>query len=329
MQDVFSDDILQKFTMAQNKVSYTYSDGYSKWNYVRCGYSYDLQKYYINDEPEINVQSEIFFSNPNLKQNEESFKMFMKNIVKLIINVSKDNFVRIFFQTINIFRDYIPQNIDLKYIKMKEYIVSVSNNYYYPLLFAVDFPIDFNFITNTLNYYITDYDLIPNTTQKIANFRSYTISRSYPSYPYYDPFLQCGIGKVYKLDSNNLPYCDYISDPHNCNNVNLFCLDNQKFFWCPKNTYLDINNYVCNQDCPSGYTKPSDIVDGYGMCYIKASDLHYSSYPNSNNDLLMGNYETKFECEPGYLLVNYHCIRDVSNTAIYFSSKYYFEVRIL
>ena len=50
MQDVFSDDILQKFNMAQNKVSYTYSDGYSKWNYVRCGYSYDLQKYYINDE---------------------------------------------------------------------------------------------------------------------------------------------------------------------------------------------------------------------------------------------------------------------------------------
>ena len=324
MQDVFSDDILQKFNMAQNKVSYTYSDGYSKWNYVRCGYSYDLQKYYINDEPEINIQSEIFFSNPNLKQNEKSFKMFMKNIVKLIINVSKDNFVRIFFQTINIYRDYIPQNIDLKYIKMKEYIVSLSNNYYYPLLFAVDFPIDYNFITNTLNYYITDYDLIPNTTQKIANFRSYTISRSYPSYPYYDPFLQCSIGKVYKLDSNNLPYCEYISDPHNCNNVNLFCLDNQKFFWCPKNTYLDINNYVCNQDCPSGYTKPSDIVDGYGMCYIKASDLHYSSYPNSNNDLLMGNYETKFECEPGYLLVNYHCIRDVSNTAIYFSNKYYF-----
>ena len=42
------------------------------------------------------------------------------------------------------------------------------------------------------------------------------------------------------------------------------------------------------------------------MCYIKGSDLHYSNFPYLNNDLLIGNYENKFECENGYQLVNYH-----------------------
>ena len=27
---------------AENKAKYTYIDGFSKWNYVRCSYSYDL-----------------------------------------------------------------------------------------------------------------------------------------------------------------------------------------------------------------------------------------------------------------------------------------------
>ena len=78
--------------------------------------------------------------------------MFMKNLVKVIMNVSRDNYTRIFLQTLNIFRDYIPKNIITKYIKMKEYIVSITDNYYYPLLFSVDFPNDYDIITNRLKY---------------------------------------------------------------------------------------------------------------------------------------------------------------------------------
>ena len=320
----FGDEILNKFNIAQNKAGYTFVDGYSKWNYVRCGYSYDLQKYYINNENEIDVKSEIFFSNPNLKQNEKSFKMFMKNLVRLIINVSRDNFVRIFFQTLNIYRDYIPQTIETKYIRMKEYITSISKNYYYPLLFAVDFPEDYNIITNTLKYKITDYDYIPTTEQIITDFMTDIYSHSYSTYPIYDKFLQCGIGKIYKLDLNGIPYCDFITEPDNCNSYNVFCLDNNKYFWCPENKYLDINLLICNDDCPSDYTRPSDIIKGYGMCYIKGSDLHYSTFPYLNNDLLIGNYENKFECESGYQLVNYHCVSQISDSAIYFSNKYSF-----
>jgi hypothetical protein len=159
----------------------------------------------------------------------------MKNLVRLILNFSRDNFVRIFLQTLNIYRDYIPQTIETKYIRMKEYITSISNNYYYPLLFTVDFPEDYNIITNTLKYKITDYDYIPATEQILIDFMSDIYSHSYSTYPIYDKFLQCGIGKIYKLDSNNIPYCEFIINPPNCNAEKIFCLDNNKFFWCEKN----------------------------------------------------------------------------------------------
>ena len=65
-------------------------------------------------------------------------------------------------------------------------------------------------------------------------------SRSYPTYPIYEPFLECGVGKIYNLDLNNLPYCEYITTPDNCNNENTFCINNNQFFWCPEGKYLDI-----------------------------------------------------------------------------------------
>ncbi len=35
---------------------------------------------------------------------------------------------------------------------MKEYIVSITDNYYYPLLFSVNFPNDYDIIINRLKY---------------------------------------------------------------------------------------------------------------------------------------------------------------------------------
>ena len=58
-----------------------------------------------------------------LQINEKGFKMFMKNLVKVIMNVSRDNYTRIFLQTLNIVRDYIPKNIIYK----NERIYSFNN----------------------------------------------------------------------------------------------------------------------------------------------------------------------------------------------------------
>ena len=107
--------------------------------FVRCAYSFDLQKLYLNNLAEQNIIPEIFFTTPTAHSNNMSLKFFMNNYVKVVVHGAKDNFTRIFIQTINIFRDYIPQVLNIKYMSMKQYAYTVSSSQYYPLLFAVDF----------------------------------------------------------------------------------------------------------------------------------------------------------------------------------------------
>jgi hypothetical protein len=47
------------------------------------------------------------------------------------MNFSRDNYVRIIIQTVNIYRDYIPQTIVTKYTKMEQYITKTFENPYY------------------------------------------------------------------------------------------------------------------------------------------------------------------------------------------------------
>ena len=320
LYNVFGEDIDTRFKEAQNKAGYVYANGTSTWNYVRCAYSFDLLKYYINDETPQSIDPEIFF---NSYQTDKAFKMFMNNLVKLKINLSKDIFTRVFIQSINIYRDYIPQNIKTQYIKMEEYITNVFENPYYPIIFSITFPENYEIITDKLKYYVSDYDIYPEQFN-LDHFLGDIELKSYKTYPIYNPFKLCGYGQVYNEAGNN---CRSIMDPNNCDKVKTFCVDTRKFFWCPSGKYLDVNDLSCNKDCPEGYTRPPDIRDGYGMCYINAAEQHYAEYPRLNIDLKQGTYETKFKCEDGYTLVYYHCIPNskIANSGLYFSSKYKFS----
>jgi len=320
LDDAFGEDMKRRFDEAQNKIGYTYQNGFSKWNYVRCSYSYDLLKYYINDETPVEINPEIFF---NSYINDKPFKMFMNNLVKLKMNLSRDNFVRIIIQTINIYRDYIPQTIKTKYTKMDQYFRDSYENPYYPLLFSVNFPENYDIIADKLKYYVTDYETLPKKNS-LEHFLADIDSKSYKTYPLYDPFKLCNYGQVFDEITNS---CRSIMQPNNCDQEKIFCIDTLKYFWCSKGKYLDVDNLECNKDCPVGYTRPPDGRDGYGMCYIKASDKHYQSYPYKNDDLKQGVYEAKFECEDGYTLVNYNCVPNakVATSGLYFNSKYKFS----
>ena len=320
LYNVFGENIKTRFNEAQNKIGYTFVNGYSQWNYVRCAYSFDLLKSYINDKPPQNIDPEIFF---NSYQNDKPFKMFMNNLVKLKINLSKDIYARVIIQTINIYRDYIPQSIQTKYLKIEEYITDIFENPYYPILFTVTFPENYDIITDKMKYYVSDYDIYPEQNI-LEHFLGDIELKSYKTYPIYSPFKLCNFGQVYNEPGNN---CRSIMDPNNCDKVKTFCIDTKKFFWCPYGKYLDITNLSCNKDCPEGYTRPPDIRDGYGMCYIKASEQHYSEYPRLNLELKQGTYEKKFKCEDGYTLVYYHCIPNskIASSGFYFGSKYKFS----
>ena len=158
LDDIFGENITKRYEEAENKYGFTFENGFSKWNYVRCSYSYDLLKYYINDKQPKDINPEIFFNN---YLNDKPFKMFMNNLVKFKINSSRYNFARYIIQNINIYRDYIHQTIKTKYIKMDKYITNSFENPYYPLLFSVNFPQNYDIITDKLKYYVTDFDINP------------------------------------------------------------------------------------------------------------------------------------------------------------------------
>ena len=320
LDDVFGEEQKQKYKNAQNKASYTYINAFSKWNYVRCAYSFDLLKYYINDEEPKDINPEIFF---NSYQNDKPFKMFTNNLVKLKMNLSKNNYVRVFFQTINIYRDYIPQNIQTKYIKMTQYITNINKNPYYPILFSVNFPDNYNLALDKLNYFVSDYDINPGQNS-LEHFLGDIELKSYKTYPVYDTLKLCNVGEIFNEEKL---FCSSIRSSNNCDKVKNFCLDDSKFFWCPSGQYLDVNQLKCVKDCPEGFTRPPDIIDGQGMCYINAAEKHYAEYPRYNQDLKQGIYENKFKCEDGYTLINYHCISDekIVSSGIYFGSKYKFS----
>ena len=320
LDDVFGDNMKKRYEEAENKAGFTFVNGYSKWNYVRCAYSYDLLKYYINDEAPKNIDPEIYF---NSLKNDKPFKMFMNNLVKFKMNFSRDNYVRIIIQTINIYRDYIPQTIVTKYTKMDQYITKSFENPYDLILFSVNFAENYDIITDKLKYYVTDYEINPEKSN-LDHFLGDIDSKSYKTYPLYDPFKLCNYGQVYDEERS---FCRSIMQPNNCDKVKTFCIDTLKFFWCPKGQYLDVNALTCSKDCPVGFTRPPDGRNGYGMCYINAADKHYSNYPYKNADLKQGVYETKFKCEDGFVLVNYNCIpvEKVASSGLYFNSKYKFS----
>ena len=320
LDDIYGENITKRFNEAQNKYGYIYENGFSKWNYVRCSYSYDLLKYYINDENPKPIEPEIFF---NGILTDKPFKMFMNNLVKFKINSSRNNFARYIIQTINIYRDYIPQQIKTKYIKMDQYITNSFENPYYPLLFSVNFPQNYDIITDKLKYFVTDYDINPEKNT-LEHFLADIDLRSYKTYPLYDPFKLCNYGQYYN-ENNTL--CRSIMDPNNCDKVKTFCIDTRKFFWCPSGQYLDINELQCNKDCPDGFTRPPDIRNGYGMCYINATEKHYRTFPKLNSELVQGVYEKQFSCIDNFTLVNYNCIPNekISKSGLYFSSKYKFS----
>jgi hypothetical protein len=206
---------------------------------------------------------------------------------------------------------------------MDQYFRNSYENPYYLLLFSVNFAENYDIITDKLKYYVTDYETLPEK-DSLEHFLADIDSKSYKTYPLYDPFKLCNYGQVFDEINNS---CRSIMQPNNCDQEKIFCIDTLKYFWCSKGKYLDVDNLECNKDCPVGYTRPPDGRDGYGMCYIKASDKHYQSYPYKNADLKQGVYETKFQCEDGYTLVNYNCIPNskVSSSGLYFNSKYKFS----
>ena len=137
---------------------------------------------------------------PDIAVKTHNIRIILFNV--LLKNLSKDIYARVIIQTINIYRDYIPQSIQTKYLKIEEYITDIFENPYYPILFTVTFPENYDIITDKMKYYVSDYDIYPEQNI-LEHFLGDIELKSYKTYPIYSPFKLCNYGQVYNEPGNN------------------------------------------------------------------------------------------------------------------------------
>ena len=98
----------------------------SKWFYVRCAYNIESSKWYLNDQYESNLPIPQYFknvNNSNISQSNMPFhikKFYKENDMTYLqfdyFTTLSDTYV--YLRNLNIYREYMPQNIITKYYNM-------------------------------------------------------------------------------------------------------------------------------------------------------------------------------------------------------------------
>ena len=135
-------DYIEKIGAPYSKYNLGTED--KNWVYVKCGYNIDNNKMYINDNPESFFPiKQIYVSGLDLKQQNALFEMkkFYGPNNKTSIRFQGFNYLNpigpayTFIRNVNIFREYMPQNIDLRYFNLYQF----DFDEFPQLLFSVPF----------------------------------------------------------------------------------------------------------------------------------------------------------------------------------------------
>ena len=234
----------------------------STWIFFRCAVDLQTGIFYISNGNSINIVNDTLYG--SLK-NVVPYRFFqMTAEADLSFFNMKLNNSRIFFRSFNVYRDFIPQAlINLKYRDMFNF---ASSNFW-PLVFNVDFdkytwvePITY---LNYLNYTLID-EKGNVTTPKLTTLLVNLGPINYSTYPKFYPLKLCDVSN--KGDGNN--NCVPIKGVGLTCLPTEFCFDlvnsNLQKFWCPTSNYIDISNYSCSPNCPTGYTRLPDSIDSLG-----------------------------------------------------------------
>ena len=293
-------DIISIYDQALNKDKYSFYQGSSKWNFVRCAVDQTRKRFYINDNLELDLEGEILYGTKRNYRPFRYFKIQEKHLLKL--QNARFNPTRIFIREIKCYRDYI----DFRLIDLKYKICSSDwyNCQFYPLVFC------FGYRANDYYYYIFE-----ETGDNIITWDDvyYNILRDDKD-PYYTTFPDiytpnfCSFGKK----GGDKQACS--GDYHLCK------LNDTAYFW-PEydNYYIELDTLEMVHECKKGCRPP----DGYikrNFCLME------NNQNNMFNCLSSGDYYQNYNCSEGYVQVYYECIDKniVSKSAMYFSTLYSF-----
>lgn len=320
----YGQDVFNLYSNALNAEQDSLDNSSSSWNFFRCAVDLTNEIMYLNDRPEKVLEPEFIFSTI---QERRAYRHYaFSQYVDLSVENASLNQTRVFFKQWRIYREYMPQNtMKLKYKDMSNYV----NLNAWPLVFVADFeppgaPGQPGGVGADLYFWVVDVDGNPAsaTFQTYTGFTANDTNPTYTSYPNFYMLNLCGVAQT--GDGNN--NCVNITTPAGCNANTVFCLDNNERWWCWNNTYLDVVNLTCANNCPADFSRMPDSVDDGSYCRLDCVKFNYATCPITLANMNVSTYQDYITCNAGYTRAYYHCLDDsyVEKSAFYFSSLYSF-----
>ena len=304
------------------------------WIYVTCAVSNYYETFYLigNYIPEYEpkkLEHEILYvDDGNAVDSLYPMRYYLSttegSVKKTTLKIENlRNSDKIYFRNIQLFRDFIPKEYDIKY----EDLTKITNTYMPSLVMVCNFvdikPTPIGDKTNfTFPYKVFNIDTSSTTGRKyilstlststIANDSSFALSGNFIFLPLCD-FTN---NKKYDPDSNT---CVSIS----CDNVNLhaqYCMDENKAMVCLDNYYINAEETVtCEIKCNSDTMRIPGTMETKGICSVPKPSGITTSF---SSVATLSSYTTSVQCGSG-TQIDYKCQTvDETKSALFYSRCY-------
>ena len=235
------------------------------------------------------------------------------------------NSAKIYLRVIQLFRDFIPKNYNIKY----QDLYKITNTKMPSLLFVANFAeakVELNLKRVTIYYQIFK--------QKSASERTYENTKS--------DIIRYLEGNQIPLSPNfiYLPLCDFTKtqkfneQTKTCESINScdlktlnaeYCMNEDEAFVCLNNFYInpEEDKVTCLAKCGNQgeNMRIPGTMEKKGICSISKRDNIQTSFTST---AILSNYETNFHCENGFVQIDYKC-KDknlITNSAFFYSRCY-------
>ena len=311
----------------------------SNWVYIRYAFNLDSSKHYLNDLPESNLKvAQIYKDQTRMPFHLKKF--YGKNKMTYLYF---DNFyhplteeqeydkknITIYLRNLNIFREYIPQNIITKYFNL----YSIDSPLKFPQLLA-SFPFSNLTLGSTdiyimkgYNYFVRkDNGEVLNNQIEIQDYELILDNNLKTLRP------PRNFWRLNLLELNKQPEtCDFDEMIDlKCDIPNEVCFEDNKAFICIEGTdeqpyYLDINDFECKDHCEMGYIHPPRDTESLQRLYCSHKcDINSHQCPSDNYKYK--DIHSNFLCSNNFFNLYYKCFskdEDINNaeySGIFFSS---------
>ena len=315
----------------------------SNWVYIRYAFNLDSSKHYLNNLPESNLQvAQIYTEQSGMPFHMKKFYeldtmtyLYFHNFYFPLKDEQYENNLNatIYLRNLNIFREYIPQNIITKYYNLHV----IDDPTKFPQILA-SFPFSNIIYEDSDRYKMKGYNYyVRRTDGKVeSNLRQVT-----EYYLTIDPDKKIStlrpprnFWRLNFLELNKQPEtCDFESMTNiKCDSPSEYCFDENKAFICEKNNdennpyYLDIKNLECKTHCDIGYMHPPRYMNDLHRLYCS----HFCD--SGNKQCPSDNYKytdiySNFLCSNEFFNLYYKCfnqkesLNNADFSGIFFSDE--------